>query len=377
MINFTLFDKALKICWVRRLCSEGNQLWKLIPLRYLSNVGGTFLFQCNYDVKHLNLNPKLPTFYRDIVSHWQKLNNAVPETKKDVLDQIVWNNRFVKINKASIYFRSWHLAGIYKLSSLLEENQNKFLSFDAFLTKFKVNCNFLQYHGILSAISSNWKNLLKQELQTDASTVNLPAIGKLTCKAIYKSLVNHQNLPPPTAEKRLIECGFDIPQRQKIYSLPFIVTKEIKLSVFQYKIIHNILYTNYILYKMKKVEDPLCPFCTNIDQTVTHLFLSCPIAISFWSDFSTWYQSFSQKNISLSNNEILYGVLNDSSSCSTLNHLILIGKYFLYCKALNNVKFQFADFTNLVYDKIETERYIAIMSNKYNTFCEKWSNFIN
>ena len=37
-------------------------------------------------------------------------------------------------------------------------------------------------------------------------------------------------------------------------------------------------------------------------------------------------------------------------------------------KALNNVKFQFADFTNLVYDKIETERYIAIMSNKYNTF---------
>ena len=25
MIDFTLFDKALKICWVRRLCSKGNQ----------------------------------------------------------------------------------------------------------------------------------------------------------------------------------------------------------------------------------------------------------------------------------------------------------------------------------------------------------------
>ena len=126
----------------------------------------------------------------------------------------------------------------------------------------------------------------------------------------------------------------------------------------------------------RKVEDPHCPFCANIDQTVTHLFSSCPIAISFWSDFIIWYQSFSQKNLSLSDNEILYCVLNGSSSCSTLNHLILIGKYFLYCKALNNVKFQFADFTNLVYDKIETERYIAIMSNKYNTFFEKWSNFI-
>ena len=154
------------------------------------------------------------------------------------------------------------------------------------------------------------------------------------------------------------------------------MTKEVKLSVFQYKIIHNILYTNCILYKMKKVEDPHCPFCANLDQTVTHLFLSCPIAISFWS-LLFGINLFPKNNLSLSNNEILYGVLNGSSSCSTLNHLILIGKYFLYCKALNNIKFQFADFTNLVYDKIETERYIAIMSNKYNTFFEKWSNFIN
>ena len=137
VIDSTLFDRALKICWVRRLCSEGNQLWKLIPLRYLSNVGGTFLLQCNYDVKHLNLNQKLPTFYKDIISHWQELNNAVPETKKDVLDQTVWNNRFIKINKASIYFRSWHLASVYKLSSLLEENQNQFLSFDAFLKNLR------------------------------------------------------------------------------------------------------------------------------------------------------------------------------------------------------------------------------------------------
>ena len=154
------------------------------------------------------------------------------------------------------------------------------------------------------------------------------------------------------------------------------MTKEVKLSVFQYKIIHNILYTNCILYKMKKVEDPHSPFCANLDQTVTHLFLSCLIAISFWS-LLFGINLFPKKNLSLSNNEILYGVLNGSSSCSILNHLILIGKYFLYCKALNNIKFQFADFTNLVYDKIETEHYIAIMSNKYNTFFEKWSNFIN
>ena len=198
----------------------------------------------------------------------------------------------------------------------------------------------------------------------------------LTCKTIYKSLIDCQNFPPPTAEKRLIECGFDIHERQKIYSLPFLVTKEIKLSIFQYKIIHNILYTNCILYKMKKVQNPHCPFCTDIDQTVGHLFVSCPFSNSFWSDFIKWYHSVSKKTLSLSKNEIIYGVLTNWFSCSTLNHLILIGKYFLYCKSLNSVKFQFADFLNLVYDKIEIERNIASISNKQNIFLKKWSSFI-
>ena len=60
-----------------------------------------------------------------------------------------------------------------------------------------------------NAISCQWKKHLKQEQQ--AATINLPEIDMLTCKTIYKSLIDCQSFPPPTAEKRLIECGFDIP----------------------------------------------------------------------------------------------------------------------------------------------------------------------
>ena len=56
----------------------------------------------------------------------------------------------------------------------------------------------------------------------------------------------------------------------------------------------------------------------------------------------------------------MYGILNNLCSCSALNHLILIGKYLLYCKALNGVKFQFVDFISLLQEKIEVEKYIAI-----------------
>ena len=69
-------------------------------------------------LKYLNLSAKLSTFSEEIISYWQELNNFVSRTNKDVANQIVWNNRWIKVDKTSLSFRSWHQAGIYKMSSL-------------------------------------------------------------------------------------------------------------------------------------------------------------------------------------------------------------------------------------------------------------------
>ena len=194
---------------------------------------------------------------------------------------------------------------------------------------------------------------------------------------MYNTLIGRQQCPP-TAEKRLIECAFDAQRRQRVYSLSFRVTKEVKLSIFQYKIIHiNILYTNNILHKVKKKPHPYCPYCTNVEQTISHLLFSCYVAKSFWSEFTTWFNSISpEKKSTLSKDEIIYGVLDDWSFCLTLNHLILIGKYFLYTNALDDKRPQFAVFITLVQDKIDIEKYIAIMTNNSSAFVKKWSKFL-
>ena len=92
MLDFALFDKALKIVWVKRLCVNDERPWKFIPLSLLSNVGGSLLFQCNYNIQYLPLNENLPKFYRDKISHRQKIINTNPDTKGDVSNQIIWNN---------------------------------------------------------------------------------------------------------------------------------------------------------------------------------------------------------------------------------------------------------------------------------------------
>ena len=165
MVDFSLFDKALKTTWVRRLCSEDSGPWKFIPLSLLSNVERKLLFQCNYDVKSSYINEHLPKFYRDIILYWQELNSTTPEKKEDVLNQTIWNNRFIQINKASVYYRNWDHAGIQKIACLVNDSGNCFLSLDvyAFLQKYKVKCNFLQYFSLLSAIPSRWKSILKRK----------------------------------------------------------------------------------------------------------------------------------------------------------------------------------------------------------------------
>ena len=60
-----------------------------------------------------------------------------------------------------------------------------------------------------------------------------------------------------------------------------------------------------------------------------------------------------------------------------LNHLIILGKYFLYVNALNTITYQFDDFVSLVREKINLEKYIAVTRNKEKEFRNKWKFFLS
>ena len=233
-----------------------------------------------------------------------------------------------------------------------------------------LNCNFLKHYSLLSAIPQSWKKLL--HANSGDFTTPPPPICNITCKMLYDKLLTLENLPPPTSEKKLLTYGIAKENLNKIYLLPFIATKEVKLAMFQHKIIHNILATNCILYKMNKVASPSCPFCPSDSQNIRHLFISCPQASSFWYKFQSWYSTVSNASLLLSELEVLFGITRPCTHRLTLNHLIILGKYFLYINALNNTMFVFNDFILLVQDKIEIEKYIAATSNGEREFQQKW-----
>ena len=67
------------------------------------------------------------------------------------------------------------------------------------------------------------------------------------------------------------------------------VTVNTKLRVFQYKILNNILFVNKMLFKLRKIESPLCSFCKAEDETFMHLFDRCRKTSILWRQLKQFF----------------------------------------------------------------------------------------
>jgi hypothetical protein len=104
MVNFVDVVKSLNIAWVNRYCKATDSHWCALLNSMLRPVAGAFLFQCNYELKLLDLK-NLPAFYKNVLAVWQELNSKDPIDAKEIQHEILWNNRFIRINGKSIYYK--------------------------------------------------------------------------------------------------------------------------------------------------------------------------------------------------------------------------------------------------------------------------------
>ena len=65
-------------------------------------------------------------------------------------------------------------------------------------------------------------------------------LAENSCKSILQRLIE-KKFEEPLASSRLCRQGLDPNKLKAIYTLPFRLTKDTKLCMFQYKIIRNIL----------------------------------------------------------------------------------------------------------------------------------------
>ena len=116
----------------------------------------------------------------------------------------------------------------------------------------------------------------------------------ISTKNVYSILLK-EIFVPPTAENKILRYGFSHETIYKVYELPFQIKNDIAITMFQYKIIHNIVATKVSLFRAK-ICDNVHPRCLTDTHSLDHMFLHCPSAIAFWKTFQSWPGMLTKQN---------------------------------------------------------------------------------
>ena len=181
------------------------------------------------------------------------------------------------------------------------------------------------------------------------------------------------------------DFNFTKDQIKQIFALPHLVALESYVKAFQYKVINSILYTNTKLFKIGYKTDDLCTFCNAEPETLSHLFYDCSHSKKFWIDFESYWCLLSNQQISLSMQNILFGILEKRCPLSNLlNYFIIIGKLFLWNCRRSQTLPKIPGFQSKIKNKCDIERKISkkdffkkkmvacsyIVKTRHNYYCK-------
>ena len=146
---------------------------------------------------------------------------------------------------------------------------------------------------LIGAISSTWKNITKQNNDTFTTIQHhfdrnsrVLTVQKVTSKELYWILITttkHKLASQKYFEKKFTDLGLDW---REILITPHIVSSNIYMMCFQYKVLNNKLFINIELFLFKKPNSPLRYFCKDKDETVFHLYFYCPNVRNLWNQLN-------------------------------------------------------------------------------------------
>jgi hypothetical protein len=152
----------------------------------------------------------------------------------------------------------------------------KIMSFQKFQDSYYIQTNFLTYHGVITAIRFYIKksNIPINNLEKLNGSL-IPNIIKTFMKSPKRSKDMHNILNSNSSklkcEKKWMEALNVILNWKEIYRLPFITATNSNLKWFQYIIIHRILGTTSLLYRINQKPNDKCSLCLVV-ETIEHIF---------------------------------------------------------------------------------------------------------
>jgi len=348
------FIKALKIIWIQKL---NNPLdfsdWKILFLNSSEKIysGNLWVLEKSH-LQHLSTKKTFNVFWKEILTTWSSIPDEPPSHAIEYLSQRLWYNSYIKIENRPVYYHNWLNAGIECIKDLVDAHGD-FISVQEFQQLYGIDCNFLKFYGVISAIPITWKRAIKNYKQNIENPIISESLlilknGQKPTKPFYRIMVKAY-IETPTSQKKWNNAfpSIAVDDWKAFYSLPFRISNSAKIKIVQFKFLHRIIPTRRLLKKMGIADDTSCRFCNNAEETLSHAFFDCKITNTFLEKLSSELSKSCSFIIPVDKKIIFFGMTPVNSNWAQ-NNIILLLKNFLFSMLMQQKTPQIENFKKYV-----------------------------
>jgi exonuclease III len=171
MVDLTSYIQAIKIRWMERLINTPG-VWK----KWIENkckVNLQYMVRCNLKYKDLPFRFKKGSMWDEIWQEWCKENYKKAEDIEEIMNQALWFNTDLPVNRDVVQWKKWEEQGIRWIADILEEdmdNKLRFLKKDEIEDRYDIKIGHLEYNSLLSSIPKQWKKEIRRQGTEDHVT---------------------------------------------------------------------------------------------------------------------------------------------------------------------------------------------------------------
>ena len=116
MLDTESMIRTKRVICLQKFLEDYESPWKMFLGELLKPIGGKFLLHCNFEVSKLNIS--LPAFYRQWLAAWSELKAREPSSVRQIVNQVIRNNKFLCVDNKSVYRRDIADQGFCKIWDL-------------------------------------------------------------------------------------------------------------------------------------------------------------------------------------------------------------------------------------------------------------------
>ena len=366
----TILD-AQRIIWIKRYTCSLTHPWKLFFKWELNKLLCDNTLECALHVKDVE-NTRLSFFVKEMLLPWSKLMPK-PELPEEIGKQVLWFSKYIiRPDGHSLCYKALVRKGLLYVRDMI--NNGAFMERNDLLNKGYNELEIWYNNSVWNCLPREWRIMGFGMTEYNQKTIR-DYSANLTSKNVYRKLVT-SDVERPVSEKLFEErYNVDSSKWSDIYALPFQCTIEKRMRSFQFKINHNILFTNEKLFKFGMISSPMSSFCDDEIETLEHLFVNCDYVKPQWNRLKNDIPvMFSNENLHAVS--ILLGIYNENGS-EIVNHIIFFTKNCIFlCRAQKRIPTIEEMYRNMKNTEF-LERLIARKRGKIQFHDRKWTNLLD